>query len=56
MEKLRQGMSERGLEAIIAASPENFYYATGYPSFILYTGRIAGLAFAVIPDSPPRPK
>ncbi len=51
MEKLRERMGELGLDAIVAASPENFYYATGYPSFILYTGRVAGLAFAVIPRS-----
>ncbi|MBI4831005.1 MAG: M24 family metallopeptidase [Candidatus Lindowbacteria bacterium] len=49
--ELRRYMDERGLDAIIAASPENFYYSTGYPSFILYTGRVAGLALAVIPRS-----
>ena len=51
MQKLRECMDQQGLDAIVAASPENFYYATGYPSFILYTGRVAGLAFAVIPRS-----
>jgi Xaa-Pro aminopeptidase len=51
MEKLRERMGEQGLDAIVAASPENFHYATGYPSFILHTGRVAGLAFAVIPRS-----
>lgn len=30
MEKLRERMGEQGLDAIVAASPENFYYATGY--------------------------
>jgi len=44
-------MEERKLDAVIAASPENFYYCTHYPSFILYTARVAGLALAIIPRS-----
>ena len=49
--KLRECMERQGLDAVIAASPENFYYSTGYPSFLLYTARIAGAALAVIPRS-----
>ncbi|NQU07253.1 MAG: M24 family metallopeptidase [Candidatus Abyssubacteria bacterium] len=49
--KLRERMEREGLDALIAASPENFYYSTGHPSFLLYTARIAGAALAVIPRS-----
>jgi len=49
--KLRDAMERQGLDAIVAASPENFYYSTGHPSFLLYTARIAGVALAVIPRS-----
>nr|MDO8091687.1 aminopeptidase P family N-terminal domain-containing protein [Candidatus Sigynarchaeota archaeon] len=49
VERLKEAIGKTDLDAVLALSPENFYYASGAPSYILYTGRVAGLAIVVIP-------
>ncbi|MFB0560971.1 MAG: aminopeptidase P family N-terminal domain-containing protein [Candidatus Lokiarchaeia archaeon] len=51
LERLREAIGNANLDSVLALSPENFYYASGCPSYILYTGRIAGLAIVIIPRS-----
>lgn len=56
LEKARKEMREKGLDAIIAMSPENFYYASGFQSQEMRHRQEAGLAIALIPsasDLPP---
>jgi Xaa-Pro aminopeptidase len=51
LDRLRTAIGKANLDSVLALSPENFYYASGCPSYILYTGRVAGLAVVVIPRS-----
>ncbi|MEM2958317.1 MAG: M24 family metallopeptidase [Candidatus Jordarchaeaceae archaeon] len=49
LDRVREAAGKAELDAVLALSPENFYYCSGCPSYILYTGRIAGLAIVVVP-------
>lgn len=49
MDRARAAMAKRGLDALLVLAPENFYYATGYYSFVHYVWKRAGISMAVIP-------
>lgn len=51
LEKLRREMAAKGLDALIALTPENAYYSCGSMSYFLYNFRTAGLMMTVIPRS-----
>lgn len=54
MEKARLIMERDNVDAIVASTAENFYYLAGFPSFFIYTRRVAGTALAVIFRDPNR--
>ncbi|MFN8525063.1 MAG: Xaa-Pro peptidase family protein [Chloroflexota bacterium] len=45
-------MAQDGLDAIVAQSPENFYYATGHRAWAINLYRRAGFGAAVVPADP----
>lgn len=48
VERARKLMARRGFDAIIACSPENFYYVSGFQDPYIYVIR-SNMAFAVLP-------
>ncbi len=50
LEKLRREMTAKGLDALIALTPENAYYSSGAMSYFLYNFRTAGLMMTIIPQ------
>ncbi|MBE1442948.1 M24 family metallopeptidase [Paenibacillus sp. OAS669] len=46
-ERARSYMEEEGIDAIVASSPENFYYVSGHQSAFMYTLRMSDVALAV---------
>jgi Xaa-Pro dipeptidase len=48
-ERARHLMRERGLDALLLCSPENFFYATGCSAMLLWLYRQAPLGMALVP-------
>jgi Xaa-Pro aminopeptidase len=51
-ERLRKGMDQHGLDALIAFSAENIYYSSGQPSFWAYQSSESGMPLATVLREP----
>lgn len=53
-ERARKIMEQQQIDVLVASSPENFYYVSGYSSAFLYTMRMKDIALAVLFRNPNR--
>ncbi|CAM3389466.1 M24 family metallopeptidase [Marinicrinis lubricantis] len=53
-ERAQAIMERQQIDVLVASSPENFYYLSGYPSAFLYTLRMSDIGLAVMFRDPAR--